>query len=606
MAGFFFATTLRSAASRATLLTLSLGVGGCGITLPGLDDEAVAHRAAATVRAAESLSAQLREHAPARDDCEVVPVFAYGGPAGAICVDDVEREGLTMIDLSDTWTPRVFAPVAKAAPGYRAEYLRLAAQPNADLGLHGVSPNFSLVASRLVNEKRQACDAGVDLTAIAAADPKKRSQPKDTVLAIQSELVCAGWMQKRHVTGYLGGSTRRALDAFRRRHMIVGRALDAETLHALGLGGEELAFRELLRGLRERVADATGLIEDGSALEQPETVLERQLDLSRFAPRTVEALENGAPDLVSRATHHAARELGWTTPDAVRAFVRAQHDELSKLRVAVALAPPPAYHSSAMDLRVEIDRGDVYYDAPGVAAAARKKSGESRPPTFVVYAKDGDRELALVRWATTIGGWKKERLEEGDIALKYKGSDVGERMWRHLVAAPAWLPPDSTPETDLVYEGRDGAPILKRSLMMPGYRNAFGLAMLIHHESVERDGETKWLDRGIRTHGSVNYGSIANGTSHGCHRLYNQLVLRLTGFLLEHRAHTAHGKMRAGYQRTLAWNEESIDIEIPTRGFLYELDPPVPVRVLEGRIAGRAQKPVATIYLPPVENEPTT
>lgn len=558
---------------------------------------------------AQREAGRLRAHTPSRSHCDVVPVFAYGESAGAVCVDDVEREGLTVIDLSNTWTPRVFAPhaTAKAMPAYRAKYLKLAAQPNADLGLHGVSPNLSLVVSRLVDEKREACDAAVDLTAITSADPTKRSQPKGTVKAVQSELSCAGWMKKRHATGYYGGVTRRALDAFRRRHMIVGRGLDAETLHALGLGGEELAFRAVLRSLRERVADAAGLVEDGSALEQPETVLERKLDLSRFAPRTVDALDNGAPDLVSRATDRAARELGWTSPEAVRAFARGQGDELSKLRVAVALAPPPAYHTAAMELRVEIDRGDVYYDAPGVAAAARRKNGETRPPTFVVYAKDGDREVALMRWATTIGGWKKERLEEGDIALKYKGSDVGDRVWRHLVAAPAWLPPDSTPESDLVYESRDGTPILKRSLINPGYRNAFGLAMLIHHEAVERDGETKWRDRGIRTHGSVNYRSIANGTSHGCHRLYNQLVLRLTGFLLQHRTHTPRGKMRAGYQRTLVWDEETtIDIEIPTRGYLYELDPPVPVRVLEGRIAGRARKPVALIHLPPADDEPTT
>ncbi len=547
------------------------------------------------------MTAHERVFAPSRPDCDTVPVFARGEAAGATCADDAAREGLTVLDLSDTWTPRIFAhhERAKAPPTYRAEYLRLAAQPNAELGLHGVAPHLSIVAARLADETRHACDAAVDVAPLAAADPAQKSQPKATVAAVQAELACAGWLTPRQVTGTLGSATHHALEAFRRRHMIVGRGLDADTLHALSLGGEELAFRALLRSLRERVADAAGLLEDGSALEERELVIERALDLSRFAPRTVEALENGAPDRVGRATDRAARELGWSSPEAARAFVRAHGDALHELRVAVALPPPPAYHGPAMELRVEIDRGDVFYDTPGAAAVARQKRGTTRPPSFVVYAQDGDREVALVRWATTIGGWKKERLEEGDIALKYKASDVGDRVFRHLVAAPAWLPPDSTPETDLVHTAADGTLHLKRDLIMPGYRNAFGLVMMIHHEPVTRGGDTTWLDRGIRTHGSVDYRSIQNGTSHGCHRLYNQLVLRLSGFLLQHRPHTPRGKMHAGYQRTLEHDEQTIDIDIPTRGYLYELDPPVPVRVLEGNVAGAAREPVAVIHLAP-------
>ena len=74
--------------------------------------------------------------------------------------------------------------------------------------------------------------------------------------------------------------------------------------------------------------------------------------------------------------------------------------------------------------------------------------------------------------------------------------------------------------------------------------------MLIHDEPVG-DEANRWVDRGIRTHGSVDYRSIQSGTSHGCHRLYNQLVLRMSGFLLQHRSHVVRGKMHAGYQRTL-------------------------------------------------------
>jgi hypothetical protein len=249
-----------------------------------------------------------------------------------------------------------------------------------------------------------------------------------------------------------------------------------------------------------------------------------------------------------------------------------------------------------MDLRVEIDRGDVFYDAPGQAAAANRRE---RGPTFVLLAKDGGRERALIRWSTTIGGWQKERTEDGEVALKYKESDVGDRVWRRLIAAPAWMPPDSTPETDLLREADDGTLTLKRDLIQPGHRNAFGLVMLVHDEPVVRGDETTYQDHGIRTHGSVNYRSIERGESHGCHRLYNQLALRLSGFVLQHRPQVRKGKMGGGYQRTLEYKDQTVEVEVRSRGYLYELDPPVPVRVLRGNVAGTAQKAMSTLI--PIE-----
>ncbi len=394
----------------------------------------------------------------------------------------------------------------------------------------------------------------------------------------------------------MSSSTDAALEAFRRRHLIVGAGLDDDTLAALALGGDELELRALLRGLRERVATAAGRIEDGSAAGAHALVADREIDLSPFAVSADGALEGGAEDLLGAATDRAARELGWTSPEAARAFVAAQGQAgLHALRVAVALPAPPAYHAESMELRVEIDRGDVFYEMPGEAARARKKLGEVRSPSFVLYARDGDHDQPLVRWSTTIGGWKKERTEEGEVAMKYKESDVGDRVWRQILAAPAWLPPDSTPEGDLVSQAKDGSPVPKRDLIQPGYRNAYGLVMLIHHEPVVHGTETRYVDHGIRTHGSVDYRSIRRGESHGCHRLENQLALRLSGYLLDHRAHVRRGTVNVGYHRTLTWNDQTVDIDVPTRGYSYELDPPVPVRVLPGRVAGERQKPVSAV-----------
>src|SRR5262249_30673495 len=141
-------------------------------------------------------------------------------------------------------------------------------------------------------------------------------------------------------------------------------------------------------------------------------------------------------------------------------------------------------------------------DTPIQAALAKKRLGTFRRPTFVLYAKIGEAERPLVRWATTIGGWKKERIEEGEVVLRYKESDVGDRMWRHLVAAPAWLPPDSTPEAELLSEDDDGNLSLKRDLIEPGFRNAYGLVMLVHDEQIFNDQDVTFEDHGIRTHGS--------------------------------------------------------------------------------------------------------
>lgn len=582
------------------LLTIALG--GCHIS----SEQDQAPRTAMPSTAAPSPApveapVQAKEpFVPSRAGCDTVPVFAAGEANGSVCVEEAAERGLTIVDLSDAWTPRVFAqdPVTKSAPEYRGRYLALARQPSGDLGLYGIAPSISVVAGRLTDDERRACDAAVDLAPLRELRAAQRSSGpsgRPALLAVQAELVCAGLLKKSALSGAMSPSTQVALDAFRRRHMIVGAGLDDDTLGALALGGDELELRALLRSLRERVAQAAGLIEDGSAAGVHALVADRDIDLSAFAPDAEQALPDGAPDLVGAAADRAARELGWTSPDAARAFLAAQGKGLHRLQVAVALPAPPAYHAKAMDLRVEIDRGDVFYEMPGRAALAKKRLGQVRRPSFVLYAKDGALERPLVRWSTTIGGWKKERTEEGEVALKYKESDVGDRVWRHLLAAPAWLPPDSTPEADLVSEGKDGILALKRDLIQPGYRNAYGLVMLIHHAAVERGGEERFVDHGIRTHGSVDYRSIRRGESHGCHRLYNQLALRLSGYLLEHREHVRRGQVNVGYHRTLEWHDHTVEVDVPTRGYLYELEPPVPVRVLEGNIAGERRRPASSL-----------
>jgi hypothetical protein len=589
----------------------------------GSTSTAPATTAAATSSAVPvvAVAARHRPFAPSKTGCDAVDVYTDGHADGAICSEDADQEGLTVVDLSDTWTPRVFAPDAQTgeAPEYREKYLELAHEPNADLGLYGVAPTLSVLFARLDDERRVACDADVDLAPLASAEiswsnaPDKRTAAavlkaagKGAALeAAQRELACARLFKSAAASGVLTNATHAALDAFRRRHMIVGAGLDGDTLHALALGGDELAFVGVLRGLRERVADAAGLVEDGTALGVKAEVVGRDVDLSRFAPAPDPTRDvDGATDLVDEATDAAARALGWTGPEEARAFFAARGKRgVRELSVAVKLPPKPAYYSDAMSLRVEIDRGDVFYETPGQAALERKKLAAFHGPSFVVYADVGDKSVALMRWATTIGGWKKEREDDGTFSFKYKESDVGDRVWRQVIAAPAWMPPDSTPETDLLHEGKDGTFALKRALIQPGYGNAYGLVMLPHEEVVVHGNKTTYADHGIRTHGSVDYASIQRGESHGCHRLYNQLALRLSGFLLEHHAYTTRGKMAAGYHRSLSWSGQVVDVDVPTRGYSYELVPPIPVRVLTGHIAGAAQRSL-TSAIPIKSSEP--
>ena len=91
--------------------------------------------------------------------------------------------------------------------------------------------------------------------------------------------------------------------------------------------------------------------------------------------------------------------------------------------------------------------------------------------------------------------------------------------------------------------------------------------------------------------------SIVNGTSHGCHRLYNQLAVRLGDFLLRHRDHAVRGEQilprEDQFHRVVMHNDEAFKAEVTTRGFLYELTPPVPVNVLKGNIVSRRKVPPA-------------
>jgi len=477
----------------------------------------------------------------------------------------------TLVDLSDDWVPRILSddPTSAEAGGhpYRAEFIRLANHPsNPDerfLELYGISPSVSVIAVRLLDETRHRCHAEAPGIALSHAGARA------LVLAAQAHLRCEGLLD-RSPDGVLEGATATALRLYQREQAIIGSgALDAETREALATDSRELDFRALLRVLRERVVDATGVIEDGSALGRAGTVLGRRLECRemRWTDRLV-PLPGGAPDLVSPLTEEAARALGWIDPTAAAAYFRRTGPEsIRNLRVRLPLDSPPAYHRAEMMLRSEII------------------TGGRRPELRLIARPDpalGADDIVLVRWPTTKGGWQHEKIDAARVVMKLKPSAMGSFVWRDLITAPAWFPPDTTPDEELIRKLPGGGFRANREAVGPGYRSAYGLVMLVHDRPPpiwNGEGSPPLYDAQTRTHGTASYRSVLHGESHGCHRLYSPLAIRLGSFLLAHRHSIRRGPIVAHYRRMIAWRGRRIPLRADTRGYLYELTPPVPVRV---------------------------
>jgi len=572
-----------------------------------------------------------------------VQLVEGGKSKGAICVAEAHARGLTIIDLTDQWSPTLLQPTSDGlVPNFRAKYLELAAEKDGGIDslaeLYGIVPNLSIVQARLADDARHACHAAIDSSPITKLDRAFSQGDKDKVAAMangrawigkqlqteaekqkievaaleadpkwhdkyirwrtldetlqgiltaQQKLACEGFIAAKDVDGSFTWRMGLAVESFQRRNFLMPTMVfDQETREAIVLDSRELDFRLALRVLRERVVEASGLIEDGTAAEGPKAILGRMVDppAMRSARGHMSALPNSAPDLVSTATEAAARELGWTSPATVLDFL---DRNAGGTKVAIKLPAVPAYYSDHMDLSVEIDRGDIYYENTPPAF----KRILPRRPTLVVYVQDGATKRPLVRWPTTIGGWADQRLPSGRLVQKWKESDVGPRVYKEITAGPTWLPPKTTPDKELVKNTYPGY-ALKSEVFGPGPRSAYGMVLIEHlYENKLKDGTIRYDDNGIGTHGSSSVTSIVNGSSHGCHRLYNQLATRLGDFLLQHRTHVVKGEAKVVYRRNVWHSGNAFKVEIESRGFQYELTPPVKVNVTEGRILSKMKKP---------------
>jgi len=391
--------------------------------------------------------------------------------------------------------------------------------------------------------------------------------------------------RNKYVHGLFDLATNQALAAWERKNNIFGWGfLGGETLAALQRPQMELHFDTFRRVLMERIADSAAILEDGSVSggKKPATYTDAA------------GKEHPVPNLIGDYADALLAALKIRTPDEAATFLRRVGREgLATLHVAYRPGPLPPYYDQHMELSVEIDRGDVWYDFPFDDKGKPIAQPRDNYPTLTVFVNWQKQKIPLVRWRTTIGSWRSETSSNGKVYFKYKNSDVGPRVWKDIVASPVWIPPDSTPAKDLLTKktlDRDKGPVtvVNTDVMGPGFQSAYGLVLTIHHS---KSGNS-YFDNQIRTHGSDDYTSIARRFSHGCHRLVNSRAVRLFDFILRQQPFERIGNQPMTLRKRFSYENKPYEYVLDTRGYYYELKQPIPVLVTEGRIMGKIKRPI--------------
>ena len=519
---------------------------------------------------------------------------------------DAKVAGLFVLDLGTSWVPELFRSGGGRRNNYESVFIDLAngrfddspegrrAKEDKYLELYGIPPTPALLEARFQQFETKPCVASLQLERLrkfsGVAWDEDRAVPDEPVPqgvvdALQERLICAGHLAKA-AKGRFDGATRRALEEFERRNRIYARAdLNGPTLEALQQTPLELERRALVRTLTERMILDLGIIEDGSG--------------KRFAPKGHQkgGKVRKTKDLTSRADHQVAVALGLTTLQGLQRFYDELGPELTLDHYYVAIDPVdlPKYYSDNMDLFVEIDRGDVYYEFPMDDEGKTIAQPVDQGPTLILFARDGKVIHPLVRYRTTIGGWREERVGDEDFWV-YKESPVGPRQWIRVESGPVWFPPVGTPPDTLVSSvepASEESPEfeLNKNIVGPSYASAYGLVAAYHERVPGQAGPNRPSDEGIRSHGTSDYTSIWRRFSHGCHRLYNHQAVRLFSFVLAHRSHRRTGHRSSDFSLPIALENFSTSLKVSRTGYAFDLSRPVPVEVLPGRIRGLLKVP---------------
>jgi hypothetical protein len=588
-----------------------------------------------------------------------VPLYENGAVAREIDAATARDDGFVVIDLGEAWTPYLFTehstPEETLVPNdYRETYLALArgefpenhhgtrAEDDRYLELFGIPPTLGLLRARMQHTRDLPCVAELDLAPLVsfdgsvayvgrdesrafarnvrslgrAAEEWMRAQGVESVEALDAERLSdrearrlaeylrllpraraiRAAQQRLACEGYFEGidgepedfamdwPTHEALAAFERRHRIYGwGVLGRDTLEMLRRAPLEGEQEAVVRVVVERAMHAAGVIEDGSL---------------SGSYRGRDGAEHEVPNLEGQLRSLVIESFGLGTPEATLAFLESLGELPAGGEHLVAIRAPalPEYYGPDMDFRIEIDRGDVWYEFPYDERGEERAQPAERRPRLTVFVEWEGQRVPLARFGTTIGGWRSE-LIEGRLWWRYKNSPPGDVVWRQIVASPVWLPPESTPPRDLLRRtgrrGRDAwAPNYHET--GPSYASAYGLVAAYHTPYVTRDDGTIRFgsDEGIRTHGSVDYNSIMRRHSHGCHRLHNHIAVRLMSYVLAHRRHRRAGQQLLGFRRDLEVDGHTYNLAIDRGGYVFELEEPLRVTVLPGRIRGDLASPI--------------
>jgi hypothetical protein len=438
----------------------------------------------------------------------------------------------------------------------------------------------------------------IDASRIGAADKnniklyEKLSPTALLVRAAQARLACEGFFEGKgpFTDGALDWSTNEAIAEFERKHRVFGWGfLSRDTIDALKESPLEGERQAVVRVLTERAMHAAGFLEDGSTWQKSDKPL---------TFRGKDGKQHVQPNLEKDLREAIVHAFGLETPESTLAWLDALGD-LGAEKPAVIIGPtPPEYYSPNMDLSVVIDRGDVWYEFPYDEQGKERPQPVQRRPMLTVFTDYLGEKIPLARYGTTVGGWRSEMVD-GTEMWKYKNSPVGPRVWKQIVAAPVWLPPPGTTARTLLIRGPSKTGyVVNLHEIGPSYASAYGLVAAYHATFKEGDdGELEVNgDEGIRTHGSVDYMSIMQRHSHGCHRLHNHIAVRLMSFVLAHRPHKRVGEKNVGYKNVVTNTAETdtsdYEIKIDKSGYVFQLERPVPVEVLNGRIFGKRYTPV--------------
>ena len=542
--------------------------------------------------------------------------------------------GYTIIDLSDSWAPFLFSErdtqtdrkvpnairtmvttlsagktmlsptLAEAKRQLHSRVTANAAIPgNTHLAVYGISPNFTVLQRRLDNEVKRSCFSTVQfdrirrftgtiayrknpLAAIRSAAGRVAAQRLrsemnrlgtvnpmqvpgnwqaalefEALVEIQKQLVCERLLQRGQYTeGRFDYQTHQAVADFEQKNRIMGfGVLEGETLSALKTTPLERLHQAFVRVLTERVIDAAAIVETALAKKYTAVVL-REMGIEK------------AGDTV--------RFLNGFASNGFRAY-----------RVGIRLPALPTYYQQPLDLSVEIDRGDVWYDYPFAPDGAVIPQPRKEKPRLTLYILWKGDKIPLLKIPTTIGGWQKELTSDGKEILRYKNSPPGRHVWRRIVAGPVWIPPPTTPSAELLknvrYAGRY-VKVVDYDRIGPWYGSAYGLVAAFHEVT---EGDATSEDIGIRTHGTYDYNAIMNRYSHGCHRLPNHLAVRLFSFILRHSPHRRVGHLYRKAAVSFSDHGHDYTIRLNDRGYTYELLRPIPVTVLQGTIIGKRRSP---------------